>query len=241
MPSNRLSIANNERRSSVVENYLLSLYILVEESRSPTLTQLAAYIRRLPLAEGLGTSLPTVLGVIRRMSRDGLLKVSAQKEIQLTENGMEVAASIARRHRLAERLVVDILGMELPWADQEAHMLEHGISSYLEGYINQALGNPITCPFGKPIPGSDYIKPRGKVVPMNMAKSGTAYRVISLPDEDPRLLKFLSDHEILPGNWIEIQEMGDYRDVITFRTSAGDGALGFGTASRIYLIVNERG
>jgi hypothetical protein len=73
---------------------------------------------------------------------------------------------------------------------------------------------------------------------MNMAKTGTAYKVRSLPDEDPRLLEFLSGHEILPGNWIEIQEMGDYRDVITFRTSAGEGALGFGAASRIYLIVN---
>ena len=99
MSSNKISSPNNERRSSVVENYLLSLYILVEESRSPTLTQLAAYIRRLPVAEGLGTSLPTVLGVIRRMSRDGLLKVSQQKEIQLTEHGMAIAASIARRHR----------------------------------------------------------------------------------------------------------------------------------------------
>ena len=238
MPPEKSLVASHERRSSVVENYLLSLYILVEEKRSPTLTQLAAYIRRLPLAEGLGSSLPTVLGVIRRMSRDGLLKVSQQKEIQLTEHGMAIAASIARRHRLAERLVVDILGIEMTLADQEAHMLEHGISLYLEGYINQALGNPTTCPFGKPIPGSDYIKPKGKIVPMNMAKTGTAYKVRSLPDEDPRLLEFLSGHEILPGNWIEIQEMGDYRDVITFRTSAGEGALGFGAASRIYLIVN---
>ena len=82
MPSEKSLVASHERRSSVVENYLLSLYILVEEKRSPTLTQLAAYIRRLPLAEGLGSSLPTVLGVIRRMSRDGLLKVSQQKEIQ---------------------------------------------------------------------------------------------------------------------------------------------------------------
>ncbi len=224
-----------ERLSSAVENYLLSLYILKEEQERTVLGQLAAYIRRLPAAEGLGTSLPSVLGMLRRMSRDGLIQISSQKEIQFTKKGSELAARIARRHRLAERLVVDILGVSLPNADQEAHILEHGISPFLEERIKAAVGNPTTCPFGKPIPGSGYRKPTGPVVPMSEAKPGVPYVVSSLPDEDPKLLQFLCDHRILPGEEIEILEIGDYRDVITFQTPIRETALGFATASRIYL------
>jgi Mn-dependent DtxR family transcriptional regulator len=218
-----------------VENYLLSLFILKEEQERTSLSQLAAYIRKLPPAEGLGTALPTVLGMLRRMSRDGLIQISADKEIQFTKRGTDLASNIARRHRLAERLVVDILGVALPQADGEAHILEHGISPYLEDHIKKAVGNPTTCPFGKPIPGSGYKRIKGEVVLMSKAKAGGTYLVSSLPDEDSKLLEFLCDHRLLPGQEVEVLELGDYRDVITFRTQAGVGALGFATASRIYL------
>jgi DtxR family Mn-dependent transcriptional regulator len=229
-----------ERLSSVVENYLLSLYILKEEQQSTVLAQLAAYIRRLPASEGLGTTLPSILGMLRRMSRDELVRMSAKKEIEFTEKGAQLAAGIARRHRLAERLVVDVLGVELPRADEEAHQLEHGISPYLEERIRIIVNSPKTCPFGKPIPGSGYKKPVGKVIPMSEAKPGVNYRVISLPDEDPKLLAFLCRYQILPGEEIKILELGDYRDVITFETPMGETAVGFLTASRIYLNLISR-
>lgn len=224
-----------ERISSVVENYLLSLYILKEEQESTVLAQLAAYIRRLPASEGLGTTLPSILGMLRRMSRDGLIRISSKKDIEFTEKGAQLAEGVARRHRLAERLVVDVLGVELSRADEEAHQLEHGISPYLEDRINAAVNGPTTCPFGKPIPGSGYKKPAGRVIPMSEARPGRKYRVVSLPDEDPKLVEFLSRFRILPGEEIEILELGDYRDVITFNTPMGETAMGFVTASRIYL------
>ena len=169
------------------------------------------------------------------MSRDGLIRISSKKDIEFTEKGAELAKGIARRHRLAERLVVDVLGVELPRADEEAHQLEHGISPYLEDRINAAVNGPTTCPFGKPIPGSGYKKPTGKVIPMSEAKPGVSYRVVSLPDEDPKLLGFLCKYRILPGEAIKVLELGDYRDVITFDTPMGETAMGFLTASRIYL------
>ena len=224
-----------ERLSSVVENYLLSLYILKEEQESTVLAQLAAYIRRIPASEGLGTTLPSILGMLRRMSRDGLIRISSKKEIEFTEKGAALAEGIARRHRLAERLVVDVLGVELHRADEEAHLLEHGISPYLERRINDAVNGPTTCPFGKPIPGSKYKKPAGRVLPMSEAKPGMSYRVVSLPDEDPKLVEFLCKYRILPGEEIKVLELGDYRDVITFEAPEGETAMGFVTASRIYL------
>ena len=234
-PKSRSNSKTPERLSSVVENYLLSLYILKEEKQSTVLAQLAAYIRRLPASEGLGTTLPSILGMLRRMSRDGLIRISSKKEIEFTERGAQLASDIARRHRLAERLVVDVLGVELPKADEEAHQLEHGISPYLEERIKAVVNSPTTCPFGKPIPGSGYKKPSGRVIPMSEAKPGTKYRVVSLPDEDPKLLGFLCRYSILPGEEIKILELGDYRDVITFQTPEGETAIGFVTASRIYL------
>ena len=235
-PSNRTSITASDRPSHAVENYLLSLYIMREEDQVPVLGNLANYIRRLPAAEGLGTSLPSVLGMLRRMSRDGLVELSNKKEIEFTAKGATLAASIARRHRLAERLVVDILGVALVNADQEAHILEHGISPHLEDRIKNAVGDPSTCPFGKPIPGSGYQKPEGKIIRMDAAKTSISYKIISIPDEDARLLEFLCENQILPGNEITVLELGHYRDVITFRTPIGDTALGFATASRISLV-----
>ena len=235
LPQKTALIKPPERLSSVVENYLLSLYILKEEQQSTVLGQLAGYIRRLPASEGLGTTLPSILGMLRRMSRDGLVRMSAKKEIEFTEKGAQLAAGIARRHRLAERLVVDVLGVELPRADEEAHQLEHGISPYLEERIKDAVNSPTTCPFGKPIPGSGYKKPTGKVIRMSEAKPGVGYRVVSLPDEDPKLLAFLCKYRILPGEEVKIVELGDYRDVITFVTPMGETAMGFLTASRVYL------
>ena len=237
MESPKSKIAENTKRlSPVVENYLLSLYILREEQANPLPSQLAAYIRMLPASEELGTSLPTILGTLRRMSRDGLIYINSKKEIHLTTMGDRIASGIARRHRLAERLVVDILGVGLPQADQEAHMLEHGITPFLEERIRRAVNNPTTCPFGKPIPNSGYKPPTGRVLSMDKAKAGRKYLVKSIPDEDGRFVKFLSHADLLPGNWIHIIEIGDYRDVITFRTTGSESALGFGSASRIYLV-----
>ena len=118
----------NERLSSGTENYLLCLYRMWEDSQVPTVTQLTDSLRRLPETEGLGTSLPSVAGMVRRMQRQALVDLGSDKRVRLTEKGLEGGVNIARRHRLAEWLVVELLGMELFKAHIEAHRLEHGIS-----------------------------------------------------------------------------------------------------------------
>ena len=93
-----------ERLSPVAENYLLALFILKEEALRSSLGQLADYLRtRVPESEGLGTSLPTVTGMVRRMERENLVRTSKNKEVQLTERGLILAEDMVRRHRLAER------------------------------------------------------------------------------------------------------------------------------------------
>ncbi|SVB45584.1 uncharacterized protein METZ01_LOCUS198438, partial [marine metagenome] len=116
----------DERLSSGTENYLLCLYKLWEDSAYPTTTQLTETLKQVPVTEGLGTSVPSVAGMVRRMQRQGLVEMGKDKRIRLTERGVEGGADIARRHRLAEWLVVSLLGMDLYKAHVEAHRLEHG-------------------------------------------------------------------------------------------------------------------
>ena len=143
-----------ERISNIGENYLQSLYKLKEEGLRPSAGNLTDYIRRLPREEGVGTSLPSILGMLRRMAKEGLVTIMPNKEVELTVRGEVAAESIVRRHRLAERLVVDILGLDVARAHIEAHRLEHAISPELEECIQVKLGRPATNPFGRPIPGN---------------------------------------------------------------------------------------
>ena len=226
---------HGERISHVAENYLLSLYNLEEESVKPTPAQLADYIRHLPATEGLGSSLPTVTGMLRRMVREHLIVMSPRKEIELTPRGRVLAEDMVRRHRLAERMVVDMLGLELHLAHIEAHRLEHAISSELEQKIVEKLGNPTTCPFGRPIPKSGYIPPASEAMTLDKATTGLRYLVDRVPEEDHDLLRFLIEHAVLPNQEITVHEAGQYRGVLVFKTSVGQNALGYEAAARVWV------
>ena len=130
----------DDHHSPVTENYLLSLYKLWEDSDFPTVTQLTDNLKQLPLTEGLGTSVPSVAGMVRRMEKQGLVDVGSDKKIRLTANGIKGGEDIARRHRLAEWLVVKLLGMNLHQAYVEAHQLEHGMSNDFQIKLTECLG-----------------------------------------------------------------------------------------------------
>ena len=224
-----------ERISQVAENYLLSLYVMGEEGLRATSGQLAEFIRALPAGEGLGTTLPSITGMLRRMAREGLVDLTSSKEVKLTPRGVVLAESMARRHRLAERMVVDLLGLELHKAHEEAHRLEHAISPDLEVKIRETLGNPTTCPFGRPIPGSDYVPPPGPRLTLEQAETGIDYCVDRVPEEDTELLKFLVELSILPERKITIVDASRHRGVITVKTEIGEDAVGYNVAGRIWV------
>ena len=234
------SHSSTERLSQVAENYLLSLYVLGEEGLRATAGHLAEYIRTLPAGEGLGTTLPSVLGMLRRMAREGLVELTSNKEVKLTPRGLELAEGMVRRHRLAERMVVDLLGLELHRAHEEAHRLEHAISADLEVKIRETLGNPTTCPFGRPIPGSGYKPPAARRLSLDAAKPGVAYAVDRVPEEDTELLRFLVELCVLPDRSITVVDASQYRGVITVRTEQGEGALGYAVASRIWVRLDSK-
>ena len=228
-----------DRLTPATENYLLSLYVLGEEGLRVTPGQLAEHLKTLPAGEGLGTSFPTVLSMLRRMAREDLVEPSPSKEVKLTPRGMVLAEGMVRRHRLAERMVVDLLGLELHKAHVEAHRLEHAISPDIEVRIKDRLGNPTTCPFGRPIPGSGYVPPQGERLTLDKAQVGVLYCVDRVPEEDSELLRFLVEQAVLPEEEVAVVEADPHRGVVTIRTRIGVGALGYAVASRIWLHLCE--
>ena len=221
------------RLSMSTENYLLSIFRLQEQQPRLTLTQLAEHLRTLPVAEGLGTSLPSVSAMIRRMSREDLVESDQSRGVVLTSEGRRSAESIVRRHRLAERMVVDLLGVDLARAHVEAHRLEHAISPELEEDIVAKLGNPKTCPFGHPVPGSGYSSPQDAIA-IDRAAPGMELVVDRIPEDEQSLLEYMVANRLIPGEIVSVLEMATSRGVITLECGGSQVAFNYEVASKIW-------
>jgi len=226
------------RLSMSAENYLLSIYRLDEQDTRVTLTVLSEHLKTLPVDEGMGTSLPSVGGMIRRMVREGLLENTPQKDVVLTNSGRKSAESIVRRHRLAERLVVDLLGLDLHLAHIEAHRLEHAISPILEEKIVAALNNPRTCPFGHPIPGSGY-KGDSRARALDQASAGDRLIIDSIPEDDQALLEYLVGNKLVPGQLVTVKETAVTRGVVTLDCEGGEVVFSYDVAAKIWICPAE--
>lgn len=110
---------------------------------------------RARLAERLDLSAPSVSEGVARLENDGLVTLQEDRTVALTEPGRDIAVHVMRKHRLAERLLVDVLGVEPEHVHEEACRWEHVISDRVEARLVEFLGNPTTSPYGNPIPGSE--------------------------------------------------------------------------------------
>jgi DtxR family Mn-dependent transcriptional regulator len=126
------------------EMYLRTIYELVEEGIVPL---------RARIAERLHQSGPTVSQTVARMERDGLVTVEGDRHLELTGQGMDLAVRVMRKHRLAERLLVDVIGLDWELVHAEACRWEHVMSESVERRLLELLGNPTESPYGNPIPG----------------------------------------------------------------------------------------
>jgi DtxR family Mn-dependent transcriptional regulator len=154
------------------EMYLRTIYDLEEEGVVPL---------RARIAERLEQSGPTVSQTVSRMERDGLLHVAGDRHLELTEKGRTLAIAVMRKHRLAERLLVDVIG--LPWEEvhAEACRWEHVMSEDVERRLVQVLDNPTVSPFGNPIPGLSDLG----VAPTTSSDGAHLVRLTELPSGFP--------------------------------------------------------
>jgi DtxR family Mn-dependent transcriptional regulator len=214
--------------SKTVEDYLLNIYTLSTEGR----TVIAAR-----LAEAMEVAPPTVTATLHRMARDGLITMGPQKEVGLTEAGHTMAETMVRRHRLAERLLVDILGLD--WADvhEEAHRFEHAISPRVEEHILAVLGDPTTCPHGSPIPGTGAVY-SSEAFRVENASSGdhvVIERISEDAENDRELLSFFQRSGLLPGREFEVGDIEPYNSLIVLRRDADSIPVSFPVAHKIWV------
>jgi DtxR family transcriptional regulator, Mn-dependent transcriptional regulator len=141
-------VSHHSELIDTTEMYLRTVYELEEEGVTPL---------RARIAERLGQSGPTVSQTVARMERDGLLHVADDRHLELTDQGRHEAIGVMRKHRLAERLLADVIGLD--WEDLhiEACRWEHVMSEKVERRILALLKKPLVCPHGNPIPGLDQL------------------------------------------------------------------------------------
>lgn len=193
------------------EMYLRTIYELEEEGIVPL---------RARIAERLNQSGPTVSQTVARMERDGLLTVEGDRHLELSATGRQLATRVMRKHRLAERLLTDIIGLDLEFVHEEACRWEHVMSEQVERRLVQLLGNPTESPYGNPIPGlaelghddNDYDFLEGvESLAQTAARSGAPVRrvVRRIAEElqkDTQVMSVLRRVGALPGNDILVSQ-----------------------------------
>jgi DtxR family transcriptional regulator, Mn-dependent transcriptional regulator len=180
--------------SPATEEYLQAVYTLADESGA---------VIGARLAEFLGVSAAAVSEMLHRLERAGLVRLDGRKEVHFTDDGRRAAASIVRRHRLAERMLVDLLGYEWWKTHEEAERIEHAMSPEMEERLIRVLGDPQTCPHGNPMPGA---KPR-PTKPLDKVARGTAATIERIPDQfehEPGFLQYLDTQGMRPGITIRV-------------------------------------
>ena len=207
------------------EMYLRTILDLEEEQIVPL---------RARISERLGHSGPTVSQTIARMERDGLVHVEGDRHLELTVAGRSKATHVLRKHRLAERLLADVIGLDWAYVHDEACRWEHVMSEQVERRVLQLLGNPTESPYGNPIPGlaelgvpaaPAFMDGVVNLVDRLAASTGPIVGVVRRLGEpvqfEPELLTQLQQAGVMPGATVTATAVGPYVTV---------GVDGFGDA-----------
>ena len=206
------------------EMYLRTIFELEEEGTVPL---------RARIVERLGHSGPTVSQTVARMERDGLLSVADDRHIQLSDEGRRLATRVMRKHRLAERLLLDVVGLEWEYVHDEACRWEHVMSERVERKILALIGEHSESPYGNPIPGLDELgeQPsedfrRGVSSLLELADDGpsvvTVRRIGEPAQVEPEALNLLTHAGLMPGQRVRVRREGGR--IVVVREGAEEAA-----------------
>ncbi len=210
-----------------IEDYLGVMYTLDRDGES---------IIGAKLSELLEVSAPTVTVTLKRMIRDNWITMDQKKEIHLTKKGVAAAASIIRRHMLTEWMLSRIL--DVPWSQvhEEAHKIEHSISTDVAEKMQERLDDPKLCPHGNPFPG--FEKMTQTWLPLVDLEQGDHFiirRIHEFGEEDVELMGFLQKNRIQPAQQGSIKEKLPFNETLTLQISDAAVSLGFKTAKLIFV------
>ncbi|GAA1617103.1 MULTISPECIES: metal-dependent transcriptional regulator [Brevibacterium] len=220
------------------EMYLKSIIELEEQSIVPL---------RARIAERLDHSGPTVSQTVARMERDGLLHVSNDRHLELTPEGRRIATEVMRKHRLAERLLADVVGLEWELVHDEACRWEHVMSEQVERKLVSLLPDTKSGPYGNPIPGLEVIGAEAsngaEVVDLAtaVARDGATQLTIAWLAEplqvDIHLLQQFQVAGVMPGTDVEITRNGEY---ITVQVPGAEDVLDLPVETASHVFAHKR-
>jgi DtxR family Mn-dependent transcriptional regulator len=187
------------------------------------------------LAHWLEVSAPAVTMAMKRLKRDGYVVVGEDGIVRLTALGRETAYNTALRHHLIERMLSEIFGMEWYEIHEEAERLEHAVSPAFEAKLREKLGERGACPHGNEVLPENPVarKLRGEVRLFEAAEGGR-YTVISLQERDPKLLQFLHDAGVGPGQSLRVVKQ-NYDKTVSIELPTGTCILGHPAAEAVWL------
>jgi DtxR family Mn-dependent transcriptional regulator len=215
-------------RMETVKHYVETIfYIRYEEGR----------VRPGRLADWMGVSAPTVTVTLQRLARDDWLKIGSDRSVSLTPKGETLAAAIVRVHRLLERWLTDVLGLDWATADQEAQLLAPGVSDRVADRLDELLGRPATCPHGNVIPGREV--PYGELISLADLEPdtpATVQRVSEVAEHDaPELLRELDSYGLVTGARITVAGADRSVQAVPVEVGGKTRPIGTGVARLIWV------
>jgi DtxR family Mn-dependent transcriptional regulator len=187
------------------------------------------------LARWLQVSPPAVTMAIRRLKRDGLIRVTAAGEITLAREGREIANRVMNRHHLIERMLTEIFGMEWYKVHEEAEQMEHAVSADFEDRLREKLGEDESCPHGNRV-GMDRPQDRRERgwKPLDEISERGVAQVTSVFERDRRLLEYLDGLGIRPGVKLKMVSR-NYDETLTLRVGGKSVQLGRPAATKVWI------
>ncbi len=218
--------------STVISDYLQTIYNTAMEGDPVIAAGLARKFR---------VSAPNVAAILRRMEQGGLVQRDSRKAIALTDAGKARAEVVLRKHRLAERMLIELLDLDWIAAHQQAHHLEHAFTPMVEMRIDEVLNHPATCPHGNPIPGgvrdaSQYLRDVG-ALRLSDAPARDWLEVICISEvveDETAVLRYVGDKGLRPGTPLTVCER-EPGGAISVDVRGRTVVLGLDLASKIWV------
>jgi DtxR family Mn-dependent transcriptional regulator len=227
----KLLNAEIETVSSQAEEYLEAIYRLEQKGGSA---------RTMELARNLNVVPGSVTNTIENLKRKGLVIHKPYKGVKLTANGRKIASSVLRRHRLAERLLTDILHLDWSEVHDQACKLEHALSPEILKPLEKALGHPKTCPHGNPIPTSCGGIFEEETVALSELGVNVSGVIIKITEEKTETLKQLTRLNLTPGKLVQVENKVPSGS-LTIRVAEESCTIDPDLASVIYVKTNGGG
>jgi DtxR family Mn-dependent transcriptional regulator len=222
--------AEPETVSNQAEEYLEAIYRLEQKT---------GYARTMDLARSLNVVPGSITNTIENLERKGLVVHTPYRGVKLTDNGRRIASNVLRRHRLAERLLTDILHLDWSQVHDPACKLEHALSPEILKPLEKALGHPKRCPHGNLIPTNCGGVFEEETVALSELDNKTGGIIIKITEEEVEVLQQLAKFNLMPGKRVDIENKDASSGSLTISVEGECFTINPDLASIIHVKITE--